>query len=989
MGSVAPGSKEPGVCHRLRSIHVIPPPSEMLSHRLRSDLISVLAALACQGFFLLPSRGETFVTGPWKRNGLATERFSITGTGGRNNPLRRAITPAFTGDEFFVRFHLRYDADSIDAPPDSSGEFFVLWLDREEGSDGSTHSNNVPNLGIHVKDDQNRFMIRYNSSGQRFGPPLQGDRDYLILGRLWKSRPGPQERFDQLDLWVDPKPDEENSPDVSLQNNRTISEVGWIGFSTGAKTEIEDQIDVWDIRVADSWRAILDLPSELAGTDLDSEHSRFNREKTVSFRDDIFPLLSGHCFECHQGQDAEEGIRLDVFDEVLNQVVPFQSDQSRLYQLVRDHEMPPDGSRLSEEESRLIAAWIDEGLDWDPSLLPTPVPETDHWSFQPIERPVIPRVKNQKWIRTPVDAFIAARHEEAGLVANPPADTATINRRLSLDLHGLPPDPSSMGDALHVDQLLADPAYGQRWARHWLDVARWAESNGHQHNRDRPHAWRYRDWVIDAFNAGMPFDDFLRQQIAGDEISPYAPENLIATGFLAAARYSGNELDKQIQRNDILVDVANTTASAFLGLTLECAQCHSHKFDPISIRDYYRFQAFFVSGQPQNLVLNDGGSAFELSRRRFELFDRVHQRLVNVRRKQGYPEPIYVTPKTVVARMLPGEKKEYEELSRRLESYDQAWSFYSPSTASTRLAVAPHDMRWPLPSNPELLAKLKASILPRGDAKARGIFVDPGWPAVFGRSASVPSQTRLDLTAWMTDAENPLTARVWVNRLWQWHFGRGLVETSSDFGTRGGRPSHPRLLDFLASELIAHDWDTSHIHRLILESSTYRLSSQYSGANAEIDPDNRLLWRWTPRRLEAEAIRDSILAVSGQIDLREGGPSVGRHSNRRSIYLTQKRDSLPAEQVLFDGANGITSCSRRRVSTNALQPLWLMNSELVQQAAVDFAGRAGDVETALRIALHRDGDDEEIATLQGLAERYGLESACLAILNSSEFLYVP
>ena len=236
---------------------------------------------------------------------------------------------------------------------------------------------------------------------------------------------------------------------------------------------------------------------------------------------------------------------------------------------------------------------------------------------------------------------------------------------------------------------------------------------------------------------------FLREQIAGDEILPYVPENLIATGFLAAARYSGNELDKQIQRNDILVDVANTTASAFLGLTLECAECHSHKFDPISIRDYYRFQAFFVSGQPQNLVLQEDASAIELSRRRSEPFDRVHQRLINVRRKQGYPEPIYVTPKTVVGRMHPGEKKEFEDLSRQLRSYDQAWSFYSPSTAAMRSAVAPHEMRWPLPSNPDLLARMKASILPRGDAKARGIFVDPGWPMVFRQRADVPSQTRL------------------------------------------------------------------------------------------------------------------------------------------------------------------------------------------------------------------------------------------------------
>lgn len=954
-----------------------------------------LAAFVWQGTLVVPLSGQEVRTGPWKRNGLATERFTISGTGGRNNPLRKQLDPPFAGDELFVRFSLRYAADSIDTPPDGSGEFFVLWLDREEGVEGSPHANQVPNLGIHVQDDRNHFMVRYNASGQKFGPRLEGDRDYLVLGRLWKSQSGPDRPYDQLDLWVDPQPEDEFSPDVSTHHPQSISEVHWIGFSTGAKTEIDDRIEVWEIRVADSWHKILDLPSDPTSARSGYGKAPTSLKKTVSFREHIYPLLEKHCFECHSGSDSEQGIRLDVVDEVLNQVTLFQSKQSHLYQLVADAKMPPSGPVLGEEEVRLLATWIDEGLDWDESLLPIPVPETEHWAFRPIERPEVPQVKNPSWVRTPVDAFIAAKQDALGLEPNAAVDVSTLNRRRSLDLHGLPPEPERMREPISVDQLLADPAYGQRWGRHWLDVARWAESNGHQHNRDRAHAWRYRDWVVDAFHQGMRFDDFLRRQIAGDEIVPYAVDNLIATGFLAAARYSGNELDKQIQRNDILADVANTTAAAFLGLTMECAQCHSHKFDPLTIRDYYRFQAFFVSGQPQNVVLTEDSRVKDRVRRRWQIFDQVHQRIVNVRRKQGYPEPIDVTPDTVVAQMHPGEKKEFQQLDKEIAGFDQTWSYYSPSTASTELAVAPHDMRWPLPRNPAWLAKLEAAILIRGEVHSPGPTVQPGWPLVFGNHPAAPTRSseerlsRLDLAQWLTSPANPLTARVWVNRLWQWHFGRGLVETSSDFGTQGAKPSHPQLLDFLASELIDSDWDTNHIQKLILESSTYRLSNQYSPSNAEIDPDNRWYWRWSPRRLEAEAIRDSLLFVSGQLDLDRGGPSQDSDSRRRSIYLKQKRDNLPAQQILFDSANGIASCSRRRVSTNSLQPLWLMNSELAQQAAAGFAQRAGSVEDAIRIALHREGDEQEIQQLKRLADEFGLESACMAILNSSEFLYIP
>ncbi|MEO0448276.1 MAG: DUF1549 and DUF1553 domain-containing protein, partial [Verrucomicrobiota bacterium] len=527
---------------------------------------------------------------------------------------------------------------------------------------------------------------------------------------------------------------------------------------------------------------------------------------------------------------------------------------------------------------------------------------------------------------------------------------------------------------------------------HWLDVARWAESNGHQHNRPRPHAWRYRDWVVDAFASGMPYDEFLRSQIAGDEMEPLGSgdeSRLIATGFLAAARYSGNELDKKIQRNDILVDVVNTTGNAFLGLTFECAQCHTHKFDPLTIRDYYRMQAFFGRGQPANVSFaQDREQAEAWVNERWEIFDRTYERLVFVRERRGEPNPHLVIPKTVRGRMAAKDKERFAELEHRIDGVTQTWAF---SNGEPERAIMPHEMRWPLARDPAMLEERSTHILLRGDVRAPGPEVTPGWPLVFGETPETADESRKALADWMTSAANPLTARVWVNRLWAWHFGKGLVETVGDFGKQGAEPTHPELLDYLASELIHAEWDTLHVHRLIVGSATYRQSSSFSAARAERDPEEKTYWRWKPRRLEAEAIRDAMLFVSGQLDAREGGPSDehGVGSKRRGLYLKQERERLPAQQVLFDSANGVASCAKRRVSTNALQPLWLLNSEFSQEMAAALAERAGTVEKAFALCLGREMAGEEKRILEGHSDRHGLASACLAILNSSEFLYVP
>ena len=983
---------------------------------MKSLCLSLLSILFLLGFSV--QGGQPALVPAWKSSritGAETVQI-IRGTGDRNNPIRRALAKPFAGDTLFVRFRLRYDASTIDTPDKANGEFFVLWLDAVEGADHATHSNHVPNLGLHVYEGNNHFMVRYHAGGQKFTKTaLQGDREYLVVGRLSKTKPGTNAPFDSLGLWINPLPGEENKPHAHVRSAQAPGTIRWLGFSTGRKTESTDRIQVSDIGIHSNWRGILGLPEVAATKPTHPPITPPAPQRTVQFRKDIFPILKKHCFDCHQDTKAKGGVRLDVLDEVLNQTAPRNAEASLLIELVTatdpDDRMPPvgKGKPLSTDAIAKLKAWIDEGLDWDEALLPTPKPETDHWAFQPIRQPAVPQVKNAEWIRTPVDAFIARRHKQLGLKPAQPANDQTIKRRLALVLTGLPLAALAMPEAdfngpiekwydLLADHMLAMPEHGERWGRHWLDVARWAESNGHQHNRDRQHAWRYRDYVIRSFQHDKPFDQFLREQIAGDEL-PYSDDSLIATGFLAAARYSGNELDKDIQRNDILVDVANTTAKAFLGLTMECAQCHTHKFDPITLRDYYRLQSFFAHAQPNNVALigNDPKAQQQIMERQ-ALFDAVHHRLVQAKRRQGVPEPILVIPKAVVGGMRPEERTRYNTLTAALNKLPQTWAFYSPITSGKNLPVIPHEMRWPLPNDAKTLASLKTHLLVRGDVKTPGPEVTAAWPSVFGTTPPTGDQPRKALATWLTDPEHPLTARVWVNRIWQWHFGRGLVVSSGDFGTQGNAPSHPELLDWLASELIANRWSTRHIHRLILQSNTWRQSATPNAAHAKLDPSNNALWRWQPRRLEAEAIRDSVLGIAGQLDPKRGGPSVPRAeaetSRRRSVYLQQKRDNLPHQQMLFDGDRTVASCARRRTSTVPLQPLFLLNSKFMQRNAKAFATRipegepAAQLRSAFQMALARDPHPDELAPAQILLDQHGLESLCLVLFNLNEFLYV-
>lgn len=947
---------------------------------------------------------------PKQASGSAIQHEAlIQGSVERNNPLRRELKGTYQDQELFLRFRFRYAADQ---KPRDEGEFFVFWLDRYEGSDKAVHANHVPNIGVHIASSGPQkgkvvFMVRIGSQKTAWSSvELERDRDYVVVGRLSKPEKSLRAGFTRFDLWVDPKPDELGEPVASTVNPQSVNAVRWVGFATGLKTELEDRIYVSDLVLSRTWNDVLDLSPgqipKLAGK------KKAAWSKPVDFEKEIYPLLKSRCFNCHAGMNPDSGYRLDVHEELLGfstgetLIVPGDSEQSKLIELVStqvaETRMPPidAGAALKKEEIAKLRAWIDQGAKWDYALLPTPKTESDHWAFQPVQRPEVPQVKSSKPIRTAVDAFLARVWNKAGIKPVPEADRGTLIRRLYLDLTGLPPsaeeieafefntDPRAYEKL--VERLLASPHYGERWARYWLDLTRWAESHGYQHDLPRPYAWRYRDYVIESFNADKPYDEFLKEQLAGDELTPYADEHVIATGFLASARISGNNMDKAAQRNDVLVDIVNVTSSALLGLTLECAQCHNHKFDPLTQRDYYRLQGFFVNGQLGNLSLQGDGlpNPTEMNvwmpKGTYDFYQREAKKLINRKRFAHTQEP-------------------------------HTWGYFSPLTGQAEIERLPVVNRDPIPYSAEQLKQTKSQILIRGDVHKPGPEVGKGWPAVLGATTSGSDQlSRTALAEWLTDRKNPLVSRVWVNRLWQYHFGRGLVATPSDFGVQGEPPSHPELLDWLASELMEQGWSTKQIHREIVLSSAYRQQRSFNEANLKRDPENRLLWSWPRRRLEAEVIRDSILCATGELKLDVGGPSVPQEREeqnlRRTIYLFQRRSEMPSVMAMFDAPDSVTSCSRRQVSTVALQPLFMLNSQFMDRRAQVLAEKiTKDVgedhgqqvtQAFLRVLGRKPNAQERERSLVFFQGEESAESKtrrlsmlCHALMNLNEFMYIP
>jgi hypothetical protein len=798
--------------------------------------------------------------------------------------------------------------------------------------------------------------------------------------------------------------------------------------------------------------------------------------RQIDFRADVHPLLKARCFACHAGADCEAGVRLDVQAEILGETtgqplaIAGKSGESRLIQLVAGLDekmvMPPKGERLTAAEVGLLTAWIDQGLAWDSVLLPPLESSSDHWAFQPVVRPGVPDLVGTIGRLTPparqvIDAFVFHTLDAAGLAPSPDAERRTLIRRLYLDVLGLPPGEGEVDaflaadapDAYErlVDRVLASPHYGERIGRQWLDLARYADSEGYESNHPRPFAFLYRDYVVRSFNADKPYNEFLTQQIAGDEIEPYSDENLIATGFLAQARISSNEEDEWLQRSQTLVEIVNATSQTFLGLTINCAQCHNHKFDPITTRDYYRLLGLFIGGQPAPIELRGQRhesefahalklkqAIFEAARRRrldsirdkltteeraaldTPLASRTRDQELLARRTETLMQPSAGD----VERHIPdADRQLYDELKKKVAELEkqgaavpQAWAYYSPATSPHNLSVLPQIGFYPLPFERKELVQFRPYIAIRGDIHNIGPRVEPGWPAVLDQESANPEskfqnpKSRLELAAWLTDRSHPLTARVWVNRLWQYRFGTGIVATSGDFGVKGEPPSHPELLEWLAAELM-EGWSTKRLERQMLTSRAYRQAATFDPAAAVRDPENRLLWRFKPRRLEAETLRDAMLATSGELDEQQGGPSVKEPDDpaarRRSIYLLQKRGVPPQMQKLFDGPTEMAeSCTRRHVSTTALQSLYMLNNPFAikraEAIAAELRGQCGDDPAALaagafqRILGRAPDVEEQQAAEQFLAEQRaqddgafdGLALYCQTLLTTSEFAYL-
>ncbi|MDQ6664090.1 MAG: DUF1549 and DUF1553 domain-containing protein [Acidobacteriota bacterium] len=635
--------------------------------------------------------------------------------------------------------------------------------------------------------------------------------------------------------------------------------------------------------------------------------------------------------------------------------------------------------------------------------------ERRHWAFQKRSNPPIPTFaapKDRAWAKTPVDAFVLARLQKEGLPPAAPADRETLIRRISFDLTGLPPTPSETAAFVKdrspgayenlVERLLNSPHYGERWGQHWLDVVRFAETDGFEYDTHRRDAWRYRDYVIRAFNNDKPYDRFLTEQLAGDEIAPKEDETLIAAGFnrLGPLRKNAGNQEVASSRNEVLTEMTNIVGSGVLGVTLGCARCHDHKFDPYRQSDYYRMQGFFAATFENNVskATPEEESAWKAKD------DPIEQEIKDLRKslkgKQG---------------------DEAQAIVKKLETLEDGKPEPLPSLFSVK---------------DDTEHRTEIHLLQRGDYQNKGDKVGMRALGILlpENSPELPESTpkpRAELAKWITGPNNPLTARVMANRIWEYHFGRGIVATPNDFGRMGERPTNPELLDYLANEFVASGWSVKHLHRLILMSNTYR---QAGGAPNEKDPDDKLLSSFPRRRLEAEEIRDAMLAAAGDINSKPGGPSVivpidaelvkalykpsqwapakdPAEYQRRSVYLIAKRNlRLPFMEV-FDSPDLQVSCPRRESSTHAPQALEMLNGTLANRQAKALSDRLGreagksrrkEIDLAYLLVTGRSPKPPEVQlslkflnqNSKILGEEPAREQFALAMFNLNAFLYI-
>ncbi|HJZ93799.1 MAG TPA: DUF1549 and DUF1553 domain-containing protein [Gemmataceae bacterium] len=698
-----------------------------------------------------------------------------------------------------------------------------------------------------------------------------------------------------------------------------------------------------------------------------------------------------------------------------------------------------------------------------------------HWAFQLPTRPSAPTVKQESWIQTPVDRFILSKLEAAGLSPAPPADRRTLLRRVYFDLVGLPPTPEELDafladsspDAYEkiVDRLLTSPHYGERWAQHWLDCIRYAESNGYEADSDRPHAWRYRDYVARSFNADKPYNQFLTEQLAGDELAAGKDARAAADLWVASGMHrcgpvhmtSGN-LDQEVTRQEVLTEYVQGVGAAVLGLTMNCARCHDHKFDPVSQADYYRLEAFFAAARFKEVGIgtSEEEAAFQKQVKALEeqlkpmkaevaAIDKPHIDRLQAAKKAKL-EPMYVQAlDTDAKKRTPEQKKLAEEAATLIKvTWDEIYAVLTPDERARRQSLREriHALEATRPAGAPTAWAIRNDdrppptyILKRGEVKRKAGTVEPEYPRVISgagaqRSAvreptrallafsgtpwsvvaaadgRIPARlSRVDLANWITRPDHPLTTRVFVNRVWQHHFGRGIVGTPNDFGRRGEKPTHPELLDYLATELVANGWHLKPIHRMIVLSNTYRQASKVtpSAQAMKSDPDNRLLWRISRRRLDGEALRDATLAAAGTLNRQVGGPSVrvplepevydliftegepdglwhvtpdpSQHT-RRSLYLLAKRNVRLPMLEAFDQPDRLTPCADRAVSMFAPQALILMNGPFTHDQSRAMAATV----------IRESGQDVERQVARAYARAFGRPPSAAEMKVAKDFL---
>ncbi|NNE91830.1 MAG: DUF1553 domain-containing protein [Verrucomicrobiales bacterium] len=753
----------------------------------------------------------------------------------------------------------------------------------------------------------------------------------------------------------------------------------------------------------------------------------------IDYETEIKPLLKKRCVSCHGPLKQKAGLRLDAGKwihaggndgPVLDEIVSRVSEQDE------DERMPPEGPPLSAGEIEELKSWIAAGAKFPDHETVTESPDA-HWSFQTIKsRPFPPGFEN------PIDAFVGKELGENGLDFSPKAGPGVLLRRLYLDVIGLPPTIAEQDAFLQnpnaealIDDLLDRPGYGERWARHWLDAVRYADTNGYERDAIKPFVWRYRDWVIDSLNADKPYDRFVIEQLAGDELMDRSSESVIGTGFLRLGHWDDEPADPPTDRYDQLDDILNTTSQAMLGLTLACARCHDHKFEPLLQRDYYAMAAVFNPlERPRNgrtELAVPAGTRAEVSA--LQERDAKIAKLKSDFEREFLESGDSKLEKNVVAAFLkPKTKTQKEFVEKHREQLDKELAKAMPGDKIDALIAARPDLPMAYVWEEKSSDPPVTHLLIRGRPGNHGEKVDPAAPVIlkvpanFSGSDKYTTRRRLGLANWIVDPENPLTARVIVNRVWMHHFGNGLVRTPNDFGLMGEAPTHPELLDWLAHWFVHEaDWSLKKLHRLILTSRTWQQLS--SGRNPDTDPDNRLLSRQNSRRLEVEAIRDSVLAVSGKLNRKMHGPhtypsippqALEGHSDpekiwkpldeneasRRTIYAFVKRSlMLPMLEVL-DICDTTQPSPGRRTTTVPTQALTLFNSEFVTRQSGHLATRlraeageadaAQQIRLAFRLAVCREPTGEESKVMQEFLKEESLEELCRVMLNLNEFVYV-